>query len=155
MSEARALTSQLPQAPARLLGADGRPQLGLYSGSVVDPSFSGLQLPYGPLQRRLVEKKWQYVFLATPEMMLALAVIDCGYLSSGICAVFDRGSRRLLVNDNPVLPPICAQVGEEPGDGMSARLLGPAIRARLQGAGGGQALGCSAAAAAVPPARGT
>jgi len=59
-----------------------------------------------------------------------------GYLSSGICAVFDRGSRRLLVNDNPVLPPICAQVGDVPADGMSARLLGPAIRARLQGAGG-------------------
>jgi hypothetical protein len=83
-----------------------------------------------------VEKKWQYVLLATPEMMLALAVIDLGYLSSGICAVFDRGSRRLLVNENPVLPPICAQVGDVPTDGMSARLLGPGIRARLQGAGG-------------------
>ncbi len=136
MSEARALTSQLPPAPARLVGADGRPQLGLTAGSVADPTFAGLRLPYGPLQRLLVEKKWQYVFLATPEMMLALAVIDLGYLSSGICAVFDRGSRRLLVNDNPVLPPICAQVGDVPADGMSARLLGPAIRARLQGAGG-------------------
>jgi hypothetical protein len=136
MSEARALATQLPQAPARLVGADGRPQLGLTAGSVADPTFAGLRLPYGLLQRRLVEKKWQYVFLATQEMMLALAVIDLGYLSSGICAVFDRGSRRLLVNDNPVLPPICAQVGDAPADGMSARLLGPAIRARLQGAGG-------------------
>jgi uncharacterized protein DUF2804 len=136
MSEARALGSQLPPAPARLAGADGRPRFGLYAGSLGDPSFAGLHDPPGALQRRLVEKKWQYVFLATPEMMLALAVIDCGYLSSGICAVFDRGSRRLLVNDNPVLPPVCAQVSEEPGDGMSARLLGPTIRARLQRAGG-------------------
>ena len=64
--------------------------------------------------------------------MLALAVIDVGYLSSGICAVFDRGSRRLLVDENPVLPPICSQVAEEPADGMSARLFGPRIRARLQ-----------------------
>jgi hypothetical protein len=136
MSEARALGSQLPAAPARLVGADGRPRFGLYAGALEDSSFSGLKDAPGALQRRLVEKKWQYVFLATPEMMLALAVIDCGYLSSGICAVFDRGSRRLLVNDNPVLPPICAQVGAAAGDGMSARLLGPAIRARIQRAGG-------------------
>ena len=53
MSEARALTSQLPQAPARLVGADGRPQLGLTAGSVADPTFAGLRLPYGLLQRRL------------------------------------------------------------------------------------------------------
>src|SRR3984893_6401837 len=135
MSEARALTSQLPPAPARLVGAEGKPHLGLYAGSVVDPAFAGLHLPFGPLQRRLGEEKWQYVFLATPEMMLALAVVGFGYLSSGSCAVFDRGSRRLLVNDNPVLPPICAQVGEAPADGMSARLLGPATPARLPGAG--------------------
>ncbi len=136
MSEARALRAQLPPAPARLAGGDGKPQFGLYAGSVRDASFARLSDPPGILQRRLMEKKWQYVFVATPEMMLSLAVIDGGYLSSGICAVFDRGARRMLVNDNPVLPPICAQVGEDPADGMSARLLGPAIRARMQRAGG-------------------
>lgn len=136
MSEARAWTSPLPPAPQRLLRADGTPDFGLYSGSVVEAGFARLEDAPGPLQRRLMEKKWQYLFLATPEMMLALAVIDCGYLSSGICAVFDRGSRRLLVDDNPVLPPLCAQVGEEPADGMSARLMGPRMKARLQRAGG-------------------
>ena len=136
MSEAPALPPQLPAAPESLAGTDGRPRFGLYAGSLRDASFAGLKDLPGPLQRRLMEKKWQYVFVATPEMMLSLAVIDAGYLASGICAVFDRGSRRLLVNENPVLPPICAQVGEAPADGMSARLLGPAIRARLQRAGG-------------------
>jgi len=132
MSEARAVASPLPEAPARLVGDDGAPRFGLYAGSVADASFAGLKDLPGPLQRRLIEKRWQYVLVATPEMMLALAVIDLGYLSSGICAVFDRGSRRLLANENPVLPPICARVGEAPGDGMSARLMGPAIRARIQ-----------------------
>jgi len=103
---------------------------------VRDASFARLSDAPGILQRRLMEKKWQYVFVATPEMMLSLAVIDGGYLSSGICAVFDRGARRMLVNDNPVLPPICAQVGDDPADGMSARLLGPAIRARMRRAEG-------------------
>jgi len=136
MSEARALASPLPPAPASLAGEGGTPRYGLYAGSLGDAAFKGLSGLPGTLQRRLVEKKWQYVFLSTPEMMLALAVIDCGYLSSGICAVFDRGSRRLLVNENPVLPPVCAQVADEPADGMSARLLGPRIRARLQRAAG-------------------
>jgi hypothetical protein len=132
MSEARAVASELPEAPARLVGDDGLPRFGLYAGSLADASFATLKDIPGALQRRLIEKKWQYAFVATPEMMLAIAVIDCGYLASGICAVFDRGSRRLLVNENPVLPSICASVGEVPGDGLSARLMGPAIRARIQ-----------------------
>jgi hypothetical protein len=136
MSEAPALAATLPPAPDRLAADDGTPRFGLFSGAVGDARFAKLKGVPGTLERRLIEKKWQYVFLATPEMMLALAVIDCGYLSSGICAVFDRGSGRLLVDDNPVLPPICAQVTEEPSEGMSARLFGPRIRARMQRAGG-------------------
>src|SRR2546428_2769983 len=135
MSEAHTLASQLPRAPERLAAEDGTPRFGLYAGSPREAGFARLAGAPGPLERRLIEKKWQYVFLSTPEMMLALAVIDCGYLSTGICAVFDRGSGRMLVDDNPVLPPICAQVGEEPSRGMSARLLGPRIRARMQRAG--------------------
>ena len=131
MSEAPAWTTALPLAPRRLAGEDGRPRFGLYAGSVADAAFAGLSEAKGALERRLIEKRWQYVFVATPEMMLTLAVIDCGYLSSGICAVFDRGSRRLLLDSHPVLPPLCAQIGDEPADGMSARLFGPAIRARL------------------------
>ena len=132
MSEAPVLTTPLPPAPRRLAGDDGRPRFGLYAGSLADPSFTGLANTPGTLERRLIEKRWQYAFLATPEMMLALAVIDCGYLSSGICAVFDRGARRLLVDGNPVLPPLCARIGDSPGEGMSASLLGPGIRARLE-----------------------
>ena len=135
MSEAHTLTSPLPTAPERLAAEDGTPRFGLYAGSVADARFGTLKHLPGLLERRLIEKRWQYVFLSTPEMMLALAVIDCGYLSTGICAVFDRGSGRMLVDDNPVLPPICAQVAEEPSSGMSARLLGPRIRARMQRAG--------------------
>jgi len=136
MSEAHAFSGVLPEAPRTLVGEDGQPRFGLYAGSIADASFGRLKDLPGALDRRLIEKRWQYVSVATPELMLALAVIDCGYLSSGICAVFDRGSRRLLVDETPVLPPFCAQVGEEPADGMSARLLGPRVRARLQRAGG-------------------
>ena len=140
MSEATAaaaLPSQLPPAPAQLAGEDGAPRSGLFAGSVGDAAFGALKAPYAPsfLERRLIEKRWQYLFVATREMMLSLAIIDTGYLSSGICAVFDRGSRRLLANENPVLPPLAAQVGEGPADGASARLIGPLLRAGIHRAG--------------------
>jgi len=136
MSEARAVSQPLQPAPARLLDEAGTPRFGLYSGAIADARLGDLAGAPAPLQRKLIEKRWQYLFVATPDVMLSMAVIDCGYLSSGICAVFDRGGRRLLVDENPVLPPLCAQVGEEPADGMSARLVGPRIDARLQRAQG-------------------
>lgn len=138
MSEvAQRSVPQLPKAP-ETLASGGNPIEGLFAGSVGDARFSQLGGAYAAsfLQRRLIEKKWQYVFVATGEMMLSLALVDAGYLSSGICAVFDRGARRLLVNENPVLPSPCALIGEAPGEGMSARLVGPGIRARMQRSGG-------------------
>jgi hypothetical protein len=131
MSEARALTTGLPSAPKRVAGEDGQPRFGLYSGSLDDTAFTDLKDLPGRLQRRLLEKKWQYVSVATADMMLALAIVDCGYLSTGMCAVFDRGARRLLIDANPVLPPLCAQIADRPGDGLTARLVGPGIRASL------------------------
>src|SRR5206468_2463659 len=58
MSEARALASPLPPAPASLAGEGGTPRYGLYAGSLGDAAFKGLTGLPGPLQRRLVEKKW-------------------------------------------------------------------------------------------------
>ena len=132
MSEASvrpAPAATLPAAPAVLAGEDGAPRMGLYSGAIADPGFSRLQPPWAAsfFERRFIEKTWQYAAVATPEMMLAIAVIDTGYLASGICAVFDRGSCRLLANENPVLPSVCASV-----DPAKARLIGPGIDARIE-----------------------
>jgi hypothetical protein len=122
--------SALPPAPPHLV-LGGAPQEGLYAGAIADPSFTGLSAPFAwtGLERRLVEKKWQYLFVAHEEIMLALAILDVGYLSTGICAVFDRGSRRLLIDDSPVLPPLFASVGERPGE---ATLRGPGIKASIE-----------------------
>ena len=40
MSEARAVASELPEAPPRLVGDDGLPRFGLYAGSLADASMS-------------------------------------------------------------------------------------------------------------------
>lgn len=128
----------LQPAPQRLVGEDGAPVAGTFAGGIEDASFSRLSGPYARsfLERRLVEKKWQYVSLATRDYVLALAIIDTGYLASGVCALFDRGARRLLIDDNPVLPPGCASIGDSPNDGLSARLFGPGIRARIERSAG-------------------
>jgi hypothetical protein len=122
-------TGRLLAAPVALAGDDGAPRMGLYSGAIADPGFDGLEAPWAPsfLERRFIEKTWQYATVATPEMTFAIAIIDTGYLASGICAVFDRGGRRLLANENPVLPSVCAQVERD-----KARLIGPGIDARIE-----------------------
>ena len=127
----------LPPAPARLI-EEGSPIEGTWAGAIRDARFAGLGAEYahGLLDRRMVEKRWQALFLATPQAMVSLAIIDGGYLSSGIFSVFDRGARRVLLDSNPVLPPLFARVDEEPNDGMRAVLDGPRIAARIERSGG-------------------
>ena len=127
----------LPAPPARLV-EDGAPVEGTWAGALSDVGFGGLGKEYarGPIERRLVEKRWQALFLATPKAMVSLAIVDAGYLSSGIFSIFDRGARRVLIDSNPVLPPLFARVGEEPNDGMRAVLDGPRISARIERSGG-------------------
>lgn len=127
----------LPPAPDRLV-VSGAPVEGTWAGAVREAGFGGLSGEYahGFLGRRLVEKRWQALFLATPQVMISLAIVDAGYLSSGILSVFDRGARRMLIDSNPVLPPLFAWVAEEPNDGMRAVLTGPRIGARIERSGG-------------------
>jgi len=127
----------LPRAPARVVEA-GSPIAGAWAGAVRDASFSGLSAEYarGFLERRLVEKRWQALFVATREVMLSFAIVDAGYLSSGILSVFDRGARRLLIDSHPVLPPLLAWISDEPNDGLRALLTGPRLSARIERSGG-------------------
>src|SRR5262249_40069285 len=141
MAEASETTAARPRAlpapPARLVEA-GAPVEGAWAGAIGNVGFEGLGAEYarGLFDRRLVEKRWQALFLATPQAMVSLAVVDAGYLSSGIFAVFDRGARRLLLDSSPVLPPLFARVEEEPNDGMRAVLTGPRIATRIERSGG-------------------
>jgi hypothetical protein len=116
----------------------GSPVFGAWAGSVPDAGFATLneEYPRRLVARRLVEKRWVYLLVPTPEAMLAMAIVDAGYLSSGFCTVLDRGSGKLLFDSSPVLPPLCATVSDAPGDGMNARLVGPRIHARIERSGG-------------------
>ena len=127
----------LPAPPERLVEA-GAVVEGTWAGALHDAAFAGLRGEYerGFIERRLVEKRWQALFVATPQTMISFAIVDAGYLSSGIFSVFDRGARRVLIDSNPVLPPLFAWVADEPNDGMRAVLTGPRIGARIERSGG-------------------
>lgn len=132
------MKQSLQAAPPRLVGDDGVPAFGSFLGAIADASFGRLGGAYQRtfLERKLVEKRWQYLHVATPGMMLSAAIVDTGYLASGFCAVFDRGARRLLIDENEVLPPLCVSIGDEPGAGLSARLVGPGVNARIEHSAG-------------------
>jgi hypothetical protein len=127
----------LSPAPPRVVEA-GSPIEGTWSGAIADASFARLTGEWGRgfLDKRLVEKRWAALFVATPEVMLSFAIVDAGYLSSGILCVFDRGARRTLIDSHPVLPPLLATLTDEPNDGLRATLTGPRLSARFERSGG-------------------
>jgi hypothetical protein len=127
----------LSAAPPRVVEA-GAPIEGTWSGAIADASFARLTGEWGRgfFDKRLVEKRWAAMFVATPDVMLSFAIVDAGYLSSGILCVFDRGSRRTLIDSHPVLPPLLATITDEPNDGMRATLAGPRLSARFERSGG-------------------
>src|SRR5438270_612500 len=135
-AEAPAAPLPLPRAPERIVEL-GSPVFGAWAGSVPDARFDGLneEYPRGTVARRLVEKRWVYVLVPTREVMLAMALVDAGYLSSGFCAVLDRGSGKLLFDSSPVLPPLCRRVSDVPGAGLAGRLAGPRLKARFASSG--------------------
>ena len=133
---ARPPLAALPAAPARLVDGGG-PRFGIWSGTVADATLGGLRDPWPRgLARLLMEKKWVYALVASPEAFFCLAIVDAGILHSGFCGVLDRKTGALLLDENPVLPPFCASVADDPGPGLRARLFGPGVRAEVLSTGG-------------------
>lgn len=114
----------LPPAPAQLV-VHGLPQFGAFTGLPGDAHFGQLGRPYASgLAARLTEKRWLYTLVTGPDVFVCLAIIDLGYLSSGFLSVFDRRARKLVFDENLVLPPGFARVSDDPGAGQSAELKG-------------------------------
>jgi hypothetical protein len=131
------MPSILLQAPTTLVPA-GKPLFGLWKGTIGNASFAGLQPPFGRnlLARKLIEKKWLYTLVATPELFFCMAIIDAGALHSAFLALFDRKSRTLIADFNVVLPPLFARVSEQPS-ALHASFSAPGARASIEQLGSG------------------
>ncbi len=64
-----------------------------------------------PLLRR---KKWVWLAVSTEEIWLSLAIVRMGYASSAFAFVFDRASRRMLVDRTRLGSPRAAAVSDDP-----------------------------------------
>ena len=86
-----------------------------------DPAFGSFMGPLPPValgsafvDRALRRKKWFYVAVATDEVWISLAAVRMGYATSAFAFVFDRASRRMLVDRTVVGPPRAAEIGDDP-----------------------------------------
>lgn len=88
-------THRLPPAPVSPLDHDGAPVFGTFEGATGPVDwFAG---PRRPAPRRRW-KRWHYVSVGGPEVLMAAAVVHVGWAVSGFAYLFDRRAGRLLAD---------------------------------------------------------
>src|SRR5712664_3390540 len=90
----------LPAAPASIEDANGQPRFGTYAGSIAEVNLARLRGAYAlSLPGRIAKhKRWQYVMLATPEILAVISVADLGYTANAFACAVDLRERKLLVD---------------------------------------------------------
>ncbi len=133
--------SQLPQAPLRVVDADGMPHFGKFAGAAQSIDWSGLEPPYlrGTWWRRFHHKRWRLVVLATERVFCSVGMVDLGWSNTAFAHVFERGSGALLadfVQDSA--PGLASYVGDCPLAGADSHFshAGKRIDFRHDGASG-------------------
>lgn len=119
----------LPPAPPAPVGPDGRLAVGSYRGRVGHVDWGAVAR--GPAWRRRSWKRWHYVSVAGPEVVLALAVVDLGWAGTAFAYLFDRARRRMLADLEVVAPPGRAAVSPVPGDARPTRFSSRRLHVRL------------------------
>lgn len=105
------------------------PLLGSYEGPLP-------HVDYAPLRRSLPfrlarEKAWYYVALASPQVIVGVAVLRFGYVASTFAFLFQRGVPsgpvgRFLADESTLAPPFAARYAGD--DGITFRLLDRSVR---------------------------
>jgi hypothetical protein len=114
----------LPPVPASLVAANGSPAFGSYEGGLDAVDLSELRGPFAlPLPFRLLKhKRWQYVMVATPEVLAVFSVADLTYTANAFVCAVDLEEKRVLFDGSYMgLPGPFTTVGNRPGQGARAR----------------------------------
>lgn len=124
----------LPPAPSSPVDPTGRPALGAYAGYTSTTRWQGLHpADRGKLWTALHEKRWHYMSIAGPEVVVAFAIVDVGWATSAFAYVFDRRARQLLSNVTSMgLPGVSAHVSDAPGDGARSTFRTPFLALELE-----------------------
>src|SRR5687768_15109037 len=86
--------ASLPPAPPHPV-AGGEPLLGAYAGACDRVGWEGLtgRWERGILWRFTHGKRWHYVSIGGPRVILALAIVGVGYAANAFVYLFDREAR--------------------------------------------------------------
>jgi len=91
---------KLAPAPQRVVGSDGKPLLGRFSGAAESFDWHLLAGEHArsSLWRRFHHKKWHYVSLVSEQVMAAVAIVDLGWTSTCFAYAFDRNDSDMMAN---------------------------------------------------------
>src|SRR6266850_1181042 len=158
--------SSLPPAPYSATDERGEPRFGAFEGHLPEVSWDGLRGNHarGRFWRRLHEKRWHYVSIGGPRVLLAAVVADLGWAATAWAYVFDRGAKKLIFDSSFMgAPKVTHRVARSAGPGACTNFqgLGASLRIeraegspvwRVQGLGPqGFSLDATLDAAAAPP----
>ncbi|MDQ3266742.1 MAG: DUF2804 domain-containing protein [Myxococcota bacterium] len=128
MRSPRDVIPALRTAPGFLHNEAGQPLFGTYQGVIPDVDLSRLGGAYqlSGARRLFKEKKWHYQLVATPEVLVAYAVVDLGYAANAFITAVDLRTREVVADQSFIgVPGPLAGVNNRPGEGLAARLISP------------------------------
>jgi len=124
-------TANLPPAPAGVEDDNGLPRFGTYAGSVAEVNLARLRGVFA-LSRpmRLVKhKRWQYVMVASPEILAVLSIADLSYTANAFACAVDLREKKVLFDGGYMgLPSPFTLVSNHPAEGARARFAAPGAR---------------------------
>lgn len=92
-------TNYLPrinQAPPQLITGSGQPHFGLFDQSVAELNLADfdyrtvLDKPAGKWQKHFAQKQFQFITVCTEDWLLAVAIADIRYASSGFAYLYQK-----------------------------------------------------------------
>ena len=123
--------SDLPPAPARLVGTDGLPVAGRFAGRCVEIDWSPLRgaLARSGWYRHFHHKRWQYVGIAGARCFIGCAVVDLGWTNAAFAYVFDLERRQVVGSaSRDGLPGLSGRVADVPMAGTESRFRALGVR---------------------------
>ncbi len=131
----------LAPVPVGPISPDGEPLYGGYEGVIASASQHGLAAtrrlggsdPLSIIDRRIREKSWVYVFAATSDVSVAVALANGALTGTGFIMVTDLRTGVQVVNSSRKFA--LAAVNDAPGDGLRATYRLPATRYSVERSG--------------------
>lgn len=86
--------------PERVLGVDGIPNFGVFSGIPAEIDFGGIAKPYARdrIGTFLRHKRWNYLFAQTPDVIVVAAIVDAGPTGTAFLMAVDRQTGAVIAD---------------------------------------------------------